>query len=346
MAVIRQPRDVVQQPPAVQADYFGLSTSEIHRSPIVRQAHCRTGTCRGADLLLMLHNIRDSCAGAGEETFPSDLREGVHAAAQLAPAARLQPSSGTAQQPLATFTRARWPDHHHRQQQQQAAAAAAAGGGGGSGSKGGGGSSNSRPTGSSASDGSSDGHYDFPERALSVLVRQHVAVQGRHRLGFVGSKGPGRRHSASSRVGVRLLGIVDYLLRRVVGSAFLEISCRQTATAAAAESVAQLQSCLLPDSLRMTSPQDCGCMVDAPEEVALAADFLHPAIAGVWAPAAAWQLEAVRAGVRAMPRRTNEGTPPLTGRLESPPGSSELQLGVAAADDESLLAPQLRRWRH
>lgn len=71
----------------------------------------------------------------------------------------------------------------------------------------------------------------------------------------------------------------------------------------------------------MTPLQDCGRVVDAPEEVALAANFLHPAIAGVWAPAAAWQLEAVRAGVRAMPRRTNEGTPPLPGRLESPPGS-------------------------
>lgn len=53
----------------------------------------------------------------------------------------------------------------------------------------------------------------------------------------------------------------------------------------------------------------------------MAASFLHPAIADVWAPAAAWRVDKVRAGVRAMPRRTNEGMPPLAGRLESPEGS-------------------------
>ena len=67
--------------------------------------------------------------------------------------------------------------------------------------------------------------------------------------------------------------------------------------------------------------QQCGRVVDAPEEVALASDFLHPAIGDLWAPAAGWKLEAVRAGVRAMPRRTDEGMPPLAGRLESPPSS-------------------------
>lgn len=59
-------------------------------------------------------------------------------------------------------------------------------------------------------------------------------------------------------------------------------------------------------------------MEDA-REAAAAAAGLHPAIADLWAPAACWRVETVRAGVRAMPRRTVEGVPSLAGRLDSPP---------------------------
>ncbi len=68
--------------------------------------------------------------------------------------------------------------------------------------------------------------------------------------------------------------------------------------------------------------QACGRLVSDAGEAALATAGLHPAITGVWAPAAGWRVAAVRAGVRSMPRRTNEGTLPLAGRLDSGAGSS------------------------
>ena len=148
-----------------------------------------------------------------------------------------------------------------------------------------------------------------------------MAAQGRRCLVVGASKGPGKRHATSPRVGARAAGFPFHYLLSMCSWQRLPWGCCKQSLLQHSSWHTSSYSILLLDKLHVIPLQDCGRVVDSPEEVALAAGFLHPAIAGVWAPAAAWQLEGVRAGVRAMSRRTNEGTPPLAGRLESPPGS-------------------------
>ena len=63
--------------------------------------------------------------------------------------------------------------------------------------------------------------------------------------------------------------------------------------------------------------QECGRAVDDASERALAAEALHPRAKELWPPSARWDVDVVRAGVRAMPRRSAAGATPYAGCVDA-----------------------------